>query len=182
MVIRSSIDEALKEAFDRFPPKTGQVLVVGCSTSEILGKRIGTASNLGVAGEVLQALLDAAATWSVELAIQCCEHLNRALVVSRQLAERERLVVVNAIPGIRAGGALAAAAFAHMESPTLVESIAADFGIDIGSTLIGMHLKRVAVPVRVKSRWVGEAHLVVARTRPPYIGGPRTEYAEDKGK
>jgi uncharacterized protein (TIGR01440 family) len=173
---------ALREALERFPPRPRQVLVVGCSTSEILGLRIGSASNLEVAAAVYRALEEESARWAMNLAFQCCEHLNRAVLVEGELLERLQLSEVAAIPVIGAGGALAVHAYGQMENPRLAESIRADYGIDIGSTMIGMHLKPVAVPVRVAQRTVGEAAILIARTRAPLIGGNRAQYPEDKGK
>lgn len=179
---KEKIRIALEEAFNRFPPRPQQVLVVGCSTSEVLGLRIGSASNLEVAIEVCQALKEEAEKWELELAFQCCEHLNRAILLEGELLEKMGLEEVIAIPRIGAGGALSAYAYTQMKDPRLAESIKADYGIDIGSTMIGMHLKRVAVPVRVAQKKVGEADILIARTRPPLIGGERAEYPEDPGK
>ncbi len=172
----------LTEAFELFPPRHGQILIVGCSTSEVLGQKIGSASSLEVASEIYRTLKEEADRWDLELAFQCCEHLNRAVLVERSLLERIGLQEVMAIPRVGAGGALAAYAYMQMQEPTLAESLNADYGVDIGSTIIGMHLKRVAVPVRVAQKTVGNSSLLIARTRPPLIGGKRTEYPEDKGK
>ena len=182
MGYQEEVRAALEEAFDRAPPRPRQVLVVGCSTSEVLGFRIGRASNLEVAAEIYQALEEEAEKWRLELAFQCCEHLNRAVLVERELLERMGLEEVAAIPRIGAGGALSAYAYVQMRDPRLAESIKADYGIDIGSTMIGMHLKRVAVPIRVGQKGVGRADILIARTRPPLIGGERAEYPEDIGK
>lgn len=180
MNIRFQVREALFEMFQLFPPRDGQILVVGCSTSEILGERIGTASSMQVAEEVYQGLLETKEAFNFELAFQCCEHLNRAILVERELQVKHGWEEVLAIPKPYAGGALAAYAYTQMRNPCLVSTILADFGMDIGDTLIGMHLRRVAVPVRVKIKNVGQANLVLARTRPPYTGGKRAEYPEEK--
>jgi uncharacterized protein (TIGR01440 family) len=179
--IHLQVKEALSEMFQLFPPREGQILIVGCSTSEILGARIGTASNLQVAEEVFGALLETQETFSFKLAFQCCEHLNRAVLVERELQIKHCWDEVLAIPKPHAGGALAAYAYTQMRSPCLISSILADYGMDIGDTLIGMHLRRVAVPVRVSIKTVGQANLVLARTRPPYTGGKRAEYPEERG-
>lgn len=182
MGYKEEIRIALEEAFNRFPPKPQQVLVVGCSTSEVLGLRIGSASSLEVAREVYQALEEEAERWGLELAFQCCEHLNRAILLDGELLAKMGLKEVTAIPRLGAGGALSVYAYTQMKDPRLAESIKADYGIDIGSTMIGMHLKSVAVPVRVAQKTVGEADVLIARTRPPLVGGKRAEYPEDAGK
>jgi uncharacterized protein (TIGR01440 family) len=129
---------------------------------------------------VAQTLFEPVWMWAKEkglyLAFQCCEHLNRALVVEQQCAEEYRLEPVMAQPSSQAGGALAATAWDRIPNPTLVEGLRAHAGIDIGDTLIGMHLRPVAVPVRIDLQTLGQAHLTLARTRPKYIGGPRTLY------
>ena len=156
--------------------KKGQILVIGCSTSEILGEKIGTSSAPEVAREVFSALYDFAKERGIHLAVQCCEHLNRAIVIERGALPFAEAVSV--IPQPKAGGSMATEAYARMESPIVVEEIRADAGIDIGLTLIGMHLKRVAVPVRLEHNRIGEALVVAARTRPKFIGGVRAVYDE----
>ena len=154
-----------------------RLLVIGCSTSEIAGGVIGHASAPEIGSEVARAAMDAAAKIGVSLAFQCCEHLNRALVVERETAEKYSLEVVCAVPYPKAGGSCASAAYRMMRDPVLVESVQADAGIDIGLTLIGMHLKSVAVPVRLETSKIGNANAVFARTRPRFIGGSRAQYA-----
>ncbi|MCG0277028.1 MAG: TIGR01440 family protein [Thermanaeromonas sp.] len=156
--------------------KPGDILVAGCSTSEIAGQRIGTASSLEIGEQVLQGLLEATREYQVYLAVQCCEHLNRALVVEAQAAEIYGLEQVTVVPALKAGGALATAAYRALHRPVVVSSIKAHAGIDIGDTLIGMHLKPVAVPVRLEVKTIGCAHLTLARTRPALIGGERAVY------
>ncbi|MBR3863281.1 MAG: TIGR01440 family protein [Clostridia bacterium] len=156
--------------------KQGSILVIGCSTSEIVGARIGTNSVPEVAAEVFGAFLDHAKENGIYLAVQCCEHLNRAVVTERAAAAG--LEIVNAVPQPKAGGSMATAAYAALNDPVVVEEIKADAGIDIGFTLIGMHLKRVAVPVRLENNRIGEALVVAARTRPKFIGGARAVYDE----
>ena len=155
---------------------SGNILVIGCSTSEIIGAKIGTSSVPSVADEVFSAFYDYTKEKGIYLAVQCCEHLNRAIVIEREaqpLAE-----TVNVVPRPKAGGSMATAAYSAFASPIVVEEIKADAGIDIGSTLIGMHLKRVAVPVRLENNKIGKALVVAARTRPRFIGGARAEYDE----
>ena len=154
--------------------KTGQILVIGCSTSEIIGERIGTHSTPEVAKEVFDGLYDYTKERGIYLAVQCCEHLNRAIVTERAAAPFAD--EVNVVPQPKAGGSMATAAFAAFEDPVVLESIRADAGLDIGLTLIGMHLKAVAVPVRLQCNRIGSALVVAARTRPKFIGGARAVY------
>ena len=156
-----------------------KLLVVGCSSSEIAGGVIGHASTYELGEQVARAALDCAGELGFACAFQCCEHLNRALVIERVEAERRGLQIVCAVPRPKAGGSLATAAYRAMRDPVLVESVAADAGIDIGQTLIGMHLRRVAVPVRLARKTVGEALVTAARTRPPLIGGERARYTPE---
>ncbi|MBP1992581.1 TIGR01440 family protein [Paenibacillus eucommiae] len=158
--------------------KAGQLLVIGTSTSEVLGYRIGTSGTLNAAEPIYWAADRIAAEFGLYLAFQCCEHLNRALVVEEELLALHRLEPVSAIPVPGAGGSMASYAYRHFKQPVLVESIQANAGIDIGDTLIGMHLRRVAIPVRPPIRFVGEAHVTMAFTRPKLIGGPRAVYTE----
>lgn len=156
---------------------SGKILVIGCSTSEIVGSRIGTNSAPDVADEVFSAFFDYAKEKGIYLAVQCCEHLNRAIVVEQKAAEG--LEAVNVIPHPKAGGSMATAAYNAFDRPVVVEKISADAGIDIGFTLIGMHLKSVAVPVRLENDKIGEALVIAARTRPKFIGGARAIYDEE---
>ena len=156
--------------------KKGQILVVGCSTSEILGSRIGTDSSPDTAKEVFDGIYKAAQEKGIFLACQCCEHLNRALIVERTTAERFGYEPVCVRPVPKAGGSFATTVYGRFCDPVLVEQIAADAGLDIGLTLIGMHLKRVAVPVRPSLQKIGCAALTAAVTRPKYIGGERAQY------
>ena len=157
--------------------KPGNIVVVGCSTSEVLGAKIGTNSSPDTAKEIFDALHDYAVENGIFLAIQCCEHLNRAIIT-------EKCAVpfadpVNVIPQPKAGGSLATQAYAGFSEPVAVEKIRADAGIDIGLTLIGMHLKEVAVPVRLNNNCIGDALVVAARTRPKFVGGSRAVYDEN---
>lgn len=174
--IEKELEKALAELFEAAKGKPGQVLIVGCSTSEVLGKKIGTAGSAETAGALWKAIDRFCRKKKLRAAVQCCEHLNRALVVDRALLEEKGWQEVFAVPRPTAGGALAAAAWKGMKDPALAETIQADMGLDIGTTLIGMHLKRVAVPVRLETRKIGEAPITAARTRPPYTGGPRAVY------
>lgn len=155
----------------------GGVMIVGCSSSEIAGGKIGTASSPEIAEAVYAGLTRALAPRGIFLAAQCCEHLNRAVVVERQAVPGA--YYVNAVPQPKAGGSFAATAYRRFSDPIVLEGIAADMGLDIGGTLIGMHLKPVAVPVRLSRKSVGEAVLLAARTRPKFIGGVRAVYDEN---
>ncbi|MGM9925587.1 MAG: TIGR01440 family protein [Bacillus sp. (in: firmicutes)] len=153
--------------------------VVGCSTSEVVGERIGTAGTIEVAETIFRTMSQFADQHNIAIAFQCCEHLNRALVVERATMERFGYEEISAVPVRSAGGALATVAYQHLNEAVLVEQIRADGGIDIGDTFIGMHLKPVAVPVRSSVRQVGGAHLTMALSRPKLIGGARAVYGED---
>lgn len=170
--VATAVDELLNVAL----LQKGHVLVVGCSTSEVAGARIGTAGSEAVAEAILEPLWEVTQQRGIYLACQCCEHLNRALVVSQEAAERYNWEQVSVIPVPKAGGAFAARAMRHMPGAVVVEEIRAHAGLDIGSTLIGMHLKRVAVPVRLSLDTIGNARLTAARTRPKLIGGERAVY------
>ncbi len=174
--VRDQVDRAARELVSVAGLKRGQVLVVGCSTSEVAGERIGTAGSDEVARAVLEPLWEVTQEHGLYLACQCCEHLNRALVVTREAAERYGWEEVTVVPVPKAGGAFAARAMRHMPDAVVVEEIRAHGGLDIGSTLIGMHLRRVAVPVRLSLDMVGRARLTAARTRPKLIGGERAVY------
>ena len=167
---------AIAEIAEKANLKQGSILVIGCSTSEIVGSKIGTNSAPAVAAEVFGAFLDYAKEQGIYLAVQCCEHLNRAIVTER--AAVAGLEIVNVVPQPKAGGSMATQAYAAFKDPVVVEEIKAEAGIDIGFTLIGMHLKRVAVPVRLENNRIGEALVVAARTRPKFIGGARAVYDE----
>lgn len=157
--------------------KAGNIVVIGCSTSEVLGAKIGSNSSPETAKQIFEALREYARIHGVYLAVQCCEHLNRAIVTERAAVPGAE--IVNAVPQPKAGGSLAAQAYAGFADPVVVEEIRADAGIDIGLTLIGMHLKKVAVPLRLENNRIGEATVVAARTRPKFIGGSRAVYNEE---
>ncbi|EGO64039.1 TIGR01440 family protein [Acetonema longum] len=156
----------------------GQILVVGCSTSEVRGEKIGTAGSDQVAASILDNLITACRERGLFLAIQCCEHLNRALVVEKDILSHYPLEPVSVVPVPHAGGALAAQAIKCFRQPVVVETIQAHAGLDIGSTLIGMHLKRVAVPLRLTEKYLGQAYVTAAKTRPKLIGGARAIYGD----
>ncbi len=169
---------AAKELIEAACLKSGDLLAVGCSSSEILAEKIGTASAPEVGRAVAEGILEACRERGVELAAQCCEHLNRALILEHEVAVRRGYPIVNARPMPKAGGSFATAAYELMAWPAAVEHIQAEAGLDIGGTLIGMHLKEVAVPLRLSLRTIGSAPLLAARTRPKFIGGDRAYYED----
>lgn len=170
--------QAVTELLEAAKLRPGQLFVVGCSSSEMVGARIGKGSSLEAAQAAFAGIYPVLQEHGIELAVQCCEHLNRALVVEREVAEKRGFEIVNAIPQPHAGGSFAVTAWANFRDPVLVETIVADAGLDIGGTLIGMHLRRIAVPVRLSLKQIGEANILCARTRPKYIGGSRAVYQE----
>ncbi len=154
--------------------KQGSILVVGCSTSEVLGEKIGTNSSPDTARAVFEGIYKATSENGVFLAAQCCEHLNRAIIIEQAAVPQAE--VVNVVPMPKAGGSFATAAYAAFENPVAVEYIKADAGIDIGFTMIGMHIKAVAVPVRLQNNKIGNALVLAARSRLKFIGGERAQY------
>ena len=171
-----AVISAAEELITVAKPKPGRIFVLGCSISEVLGSKIGTARSPETAEAIIKALLKVTRAHGLYLAVQCCEHLNRALVVEEETMDAFGLTQVTVHPVPEAGGSAASRAYELFEHPVVVESIRADLGMDIGQTLIGMHLKRVAVPVRLQVKTIGEAVLTAARTRPPLIGGERAKY------
>ncbi len=174
--IERAAHDAMTELLQEARPQKGQIIVVGCSSSEIIGEKIGKGSTPEVAQAVIDGILPVIKENGLFLAAQCCEHLNRALVLEREAAEKFGLEIVCAVPKPKAGGSFGTAAYLAFHDPVLVEHVKASAGIDIGCTLIGMHLKDVAVPLRLETKRVGEALVTAARTRPKYIGGERAKY------
>ncbi len=177
--IRKETEAAFLELCGAAQFRKGQLIVIGCSSSEIRGGRIGKDSSYEVGTAVVGTILAAAASRGLRTAFQCCEHLNRALVVERETADAFGLEEVTVVPWLHAGGAAAANAYALFKDPVVVESVRAHGGLDIGLTMIGMHLRRVAVPVRLEHHRIGEALVTAARTRPPLIGGERARYQKE---
>ena len=174
--IKQQIQKAVTELIEVSELRAGEILVVGCSSSEIMGEVIGHGSTFEVAEAVLSAMLPILREKGIYLAAQCCEHLNRALIVERACAEKYGWEPVCVVPQPKAGGSFATAAWQSFDAPVALEHIRAHAGLDIGGTLIGMHLREVAVPVRLSLDHVGSALLLAARTRPKYIGGIRARY------
>ena len=181
VIIMEQSRKAALEICEASGIKPGQIFVVGCSSSEIVGERIGTSTNLDVAGAVYDGIADVLSERGVFLAGQCCEHLNRALVIEEEVLEKYGFEQVNAIPRPdHAGGAFATVCYQRMINPVITESINAQAvaGIDIGGTMIGMHIHPTVVPLRISLRKIGEAAIICARRRPRYIGGARAVYDE----
>ncbi len=176
MTIQEQAALAAEELCEKARLGPGSILVVGCSTSEVRGSKIGTDSAPDTGKDLVEAILGVLEPKGIYLAAQCCEHLNRCLIVERKAVPQ--LEPVNVVPQPKAGGSFATAAYGRFQDPVAVEHIRADAGLDIGGTLIGMHLKEVAVPVRLSLRAIGEAPLLAARVRPKFIGGVRAKYDE----
>lgn len=172
--------QAVTELLDAAKLEQGDLLVVGCSSSEVIGSKIGSNSSLDTAKELFEGIYEVTQAKGVYLAAQCCEHLNRAIIIEKEAARKFGYEEVNVVPQPKAGGSFATTAYARFENPVAVEEIRADAGLDIGGTLIGMHMKRVAVPVRLSIKKIGEANILCARVRPKFIGGERAHYDHDK--
>ena len=180
--ITSQSRQAVSEILEKARLKKGDIFVIGCSSSEILGDQIGTATNLDSANAVYDGIIPVLQENGIYAAVQCCEHLNRALVMEREAMEKYGFEQVNAIPQPNhAGGAMATVSYQRFNDPVLVESIngKADAGIDIGGTMIGMHMHSVVVPMRISLRHIGAAPIIRARHRPKYVGGGRAIYDEN---
>ena len=156
--------------------KDGDICVIGCSTSEITGNNPGTNSTPELAEAVFEVIYKILSQHHIYIASQCCEHLNRAIVIEREIAEKKGFEIVNVIPQPKAGGSFATATYKALQNPVVVEKIKADAGIDIGGTMIGMHMHSVVVPMRISLRKIGEAPIICARHRPKYVGGQRAIY------
>lgn len=174
--VKRQIETALKELIELSGLCKGQILVVGCSSSEIVGETIGHGSSIEAAEAVYDTIAPILHEKGIYLAAQCCEHLNRALIIERACMEQYGLDEVCVVPQPKAGGSFATTAWKNFRAPVAVEHVRAHAGLDIGGTLIGMHLREVAVPVRLSTDRIGEALLLAARTRPKFIGGSRAKY------
>ena len=174
--VKNEAEKAVTELLEISKIKSGEIFVIGCSTSEILGSKIGTNSAYDVADAIFTSIYPICLKHGVFIAAQCCEHLNRALIIEREAANKFSYEPVWVIPKPKAGGSFATAAYTHFHDPVAVEHVKARAGIDIGGTLIGMHLADVAVPVRLSINKIGQANIICSRIRPKYIGGPRAVY------
>ncbi|MBE6728911.1 MAG: TIGR01440 family protein [Ruminococcaceae bacterium] len=168
---------AVKEIIEKAGLKKGDILVIGCSTSEVLGSKIGTDSSPEAAELMCKGVLTAAEEDGIYIAAQCCEHLNRAIIIEKEAVKDWD--IVNVMPQPKAGGSFATAVYSAFKNPVAVEEISADAGIDIGFTMIGMHIKKVAVPVRLENSKIGSATVLGARSRPKFIGGERAVYNKE---
>ena len=176
--VAREVGEAVAYLAEQGRLAAGSLVVLGCSTSEVCGGRIGKKSDPEMGKVLAEAFLRACEAHGLAGCVQCCEHLNRALVIERRQAEIRGLEEVMAVPYPKAGGSCGAAYYRMLRDPILVEAVSADAGMDIGDTLIGMHLRRVAIPVRLSIKKIGEANILCARTRPKYIGGARAVYQD----
>jgi len=176
--IRAAAETATRELLAAASLRRGDIFVVGCSSSEMVGQTIGHGSSLDAARAAFDGIYSVLTEAGIYLAAQCCEHLNRALILEREAAEKYGYEIVSVKPQPKAGGSFATTAYETFRDPVAVEHIRASAGLDIGGTLIGMHLRDVAVPVRLSIDRIGEARLLCARTRPKYIGGSRACYPE----
>ncbi len=174
--IKAQAQALISELLERIPLKCGDIFVIGCSSSEILGSQIGKGSSFEAAQILFEVFAPALKEKGIYLAAQCCEHLNRALVIEKECAEKYFYEPVSVIPQPKAGGSFATITYEGMEDPVVVEHIKAHAGIDIGGTLIGMHLRDVAVPIRTQISQIGSANVICAYTRPKFIGGSRAVY------
>ena len=174
--VQSAAARAAQQLIDEAHLRQGQIVVVGCSTSEVVGRRVGSWSTPEIAQAIFSGLNGVFAPQGIYIAAQCCEHLNRALIVEYEAVRGAE--IVNVKPQPKAGSSFATAAYNSFRQPVALEEIKADAGLDIGGTLIGMHLKKVAVPVRLEQDHIGQAIVLAARVRPKFIGGERAIYDE----
>jgi uncharacterized protein (TIGR01440 family) len=174
--IKSDAAKAASELVEAAHLKKGDIVVVGCSTSETLGNQVGSHSVPEVGKAIYEGLQSVFSTQGIYIAAQCCEHLNRAIIIEHEAVPNAE--IVNVVPQPKAGGSFATACYAAFKVPVALEHIKANAGLDIGGTLIGMHLREVAVPVRLQQNHIGKAMLIAARTRPKFIGGERAHYDE----
>ena len=171
--------DAVLEIIERAKLTKGSVFVVGCSSSTVAGEDIGTASSVDIAKAIFDGIYPELTKRGIFLAAQCCEHLNRAIITEKAVADAQNREIVNVVPQPKAGGSFATTAYNTFKEPVAVEHIKADAGLDIGGVLIGMHLKEVAVPLTLKVKKIGSANITSARTRPKFIGGERAHYNDE---
>ena len=174
--LKDQLTEIVNDILAEAHLKKGDIFVLGCSTSEVVGGHIGKNSSAEVGQWIIRTLKELLDPKEIALAVQGCEHLNRALVVERTVAEAKNFEIVSVVPALHAGGACSVAAFDQFNDPVEVEHVVGQAGIDIGDTSIGMHIKHVQVPVRPRLKTLGQAHVTALRSRPKYIGGPRANY------
>ena len=177
--IKNEAKEAVSALCDIANLESEDLFIIGCSSSEVLGEKIGTNSSLDIAHAIFEGIYPVLKERGIFMAVQCCEHLNRAVILEKKAARKYNYPIVNVVPQPKAGGSLGTTAYERLENAVAVEKIQADAGIDIGLTMIGMHLKEVAVPVRLPIKKIGNAPIVCARTRPKFVGGSRACYNEN---
>lgn len=177
--IRLQAKKAVTELIETAKLEKGDIMVIGCSSSEVAGDKIGSNSNFEIAETIFESIYPILKGKGIFLAAQCCEHLNRAIITEKECMVKYGLERVNVVPQPKAGGSFATAAYKGFENPVAVEAVSAHAGIDIGGTLIGMHLRKVAVPVRLSVNHIGEANIICARTRAKFVGGGRAVYDEN---
>lgn len=177
--IKNAVSAAVEALIEEAGLGKGEILVLGCSTSEVAGEKIGKGSVYEIGETIVRAALAVTEKYGVYLAAGCCEHLNRAVILPREAVEKYGFEIVSVVPAPKAGGSTATAAYRLLEDPVAVEFARCHAGIDIGDTFIGMHLRHVAVPVRLPIRQIGEAHVTYAKTRPKFIGGSRAVYTAE---
>lgn len=176
--IKAQAAKAIDELLEVAKLEKGDIFIIGCSSSEVKGEHIGKGSDINVAKAIYDAIYPVLKEKGVYLAAQCCEHLNRAVIVEKE-ALLPKAEIVNVVPQLHAGGSFSMTVYENATDPVAVEEVKASAGMDIGDTLIGMHLKKVAVPVRISVKKIGEANLVCARTRPKFVGGSRAVYDDE---
>jgi len=176
--IKQQAKAVIEEVIEKAALKKGSILVIGCSSSEVLGDRMGTNSSVEIADALYEEISTVLNSKEINLAVQCCEHLNRAIVMEKEVADKMGLEMVNVVPQPKAGGSFATAHYKACKQPVVVESILAkaDAGLDIGGVMVGMHIKPVAVPLKLENRHIGEAIILAGRHRPKFIGGERAHY------
>ncbi len=180
--ISVAVAAVLSELLEAGGVSAGKLVVLGVSTSEVGGRRIGTSGTWSTASAIYAGVEQAISRYGCDVAFQCCEHLNRALVMEREAAQRRGYETASVVPVPGAGGAMAAYAYSQLKEPCVVEAVRADAAIDIGETLIGMHVRPVAVPFRPSIRWIGEARVTAAYARPRLIGGARAVYTREQAE
>ena len=177
--IKLQAQRAVTELLESAKLKKGDIMVVGVSSSEVIGSKIGTAGSKDASKAVYDGIMPVLKEKGIFAAVQCCEHLNRALIVERECAEKYGLCEVNVIPHPHAGGSFATECYSRFDDPVAVEAVRAHAGMDIGDVFIGMHIIPVAVPFRGSLKSIGEAHLTMCRRRAKFVGGSRAIYNEE---
>lgn len=177
--IITDVEKSIRELIEKAKPETGSIFILGGSTSEIQGEKIGSATDIDLGNKIIKKIISILEEFGLKLAVQGCEHINRSLIIERSCQKEYGFPEVNVIPHRSAGGAFATAAYKEFFDPVTVEEIEADLGMDIGDALIGMHLKKVAVPVRLSLTEIGQAHLTAAKTRLKLVGGSRSKYRKE---